>query len=127
MKGNTAAEVLKKRHEKITKLMAQTIVSNDTAFDAIDEAAVHLIHHFDPPERDEHIRDHVLLIGQAYFGRSVDDPEKCISATELFIHGDAHQLSHTIADIMRDDAAMFTIIMHAVEVYNRLPKPGQQN
>jgi hypothetical protein len=127
MHGKTTAELKKYHQQKMAMLMATTMVSNETAFHAIDEATLHVIDHFNPKEIPDQRRDHCLIIGQAYFGKSTDDCDKNVSATAVFMAGDIHQLSHTMADTMAQDPAFKQVIIHALEVYNRLPKPEQSN
>jgi hypothetical protein len=118
MYNKDKSEVLKYHREKIAKLMATTMVDDDTSFDMIDEAAVHLIEHFDPDEKHYYQKhDHVLLIGKSFFGRDIENCDKAVNASVLFMHGDMHALSHTLADMMVENPHLFVIIEHALQVY----------
>lgn len=110
-------DIIRLHNEKISKLMENTIVYNDTTFHAMDEALAHLIEHFDPNEKDEkQDNDHVLLIGEAFFGEPLDGSNSR-SARCVYMDGDIHQLSHTMADIMHLNREFYLCIIHAVQVY----------
>lgn len=114
----TKAEVLKVHHERIARLMATTRVDSDTSFDVIDEAALHLMEHFDPKDGNKYKNDHVLIIGSAFFGQDVNDPATPVDANMCFMGGDMHALSHSLAHTMRTDETFKAIMIHAIEVYN---------
>lgn len=115
---NLSRDKAKKYHqERISKLMAKTRVDNQTAFDVLDEGTTHLIDHFKPANKPEAQFDHALIIGSAYLGEHINDPATKIRACSFFCVGDIHELSHTIADVMRDDKQFAQAIFHACEVF----------
>lgn len=117
MNNRSREEALKYHQRRIAKLMETTRVHNDTAFPVIDEATAHIVQHFNPPHIPETSRDHCLIIGVAYLGERRDDPAQQISAASFFMCGNTHQLSHTMADAMREDEEFAKCVFHAMEVF----------
>ena len=117
------AEVRKYYQDRMAKLMAKVQVNNDTHFHYLDEAMCHLIDHFDPPRnRFEFNKDHALIMGAAYLGHDNDNEDMGCRPAVFYLHGDTHELSHTMADAMRDNPVFARLIFHAVEVF-ALHKP----
>lgn len=114
----------KKAHdEKIASLMAQTRVDNDTHFHFLDEATVHLIDHFDPPDAKLFRRDHAMIIGAAHLGEHIDNDNMQVMGQSFYVCGDIHELSHTIAVCMAQDKAFAHCIFHAMEVFALHDRP----
>ncbi len=111
------AEAKKYHQEKITRLMGMTKVNDTTQFHILDEATMHVIDHFNPPDGKRFSRDHCLIVGAAYLGDSIENENTSINAAAFFTAGDLHELSHTLAEAMRADKAFAHCIFHAVEVF----------
>jgi len=107
----------KYHQEKIAALMARTRVHNSTQFHFLDEATTHIIDHFNPPKTPKFSQDHALIVGMAYLGDDLERENIGVHAAAFFQCGDMHQLSHTIAEAMREDKAFAHCIFHAVEVF----------
>lgn len=115
MKALDKQELLNMRNKKMAKLMETTCVDNDTQFDVLDEATLHLVNHFEPPQKKQFENDHCLILGQCYFGREATDETVPVAAKSMFMAGDIHALAHTIAQCMREDKEFAWVIAHAVE------------
>lgn len=111
------AEAKKYHQQKIARLMERTRVHDGTQFHFLDEATMHIIDHFDPPNTRRFSTDHALIVGMAYLGDDYENEGAGVHAAAFFQCGDTHQLSHTIAEAMRADKEFAQCIFHAMEVF----------
>lgn len=117
MKSMDRTKARKYHQEKIGKLTAIARVHNSTQFHIIDEAVMHVIDHFNPPEGDQFRRDHCLIIGSAFLGTHVENESRCINPAAFFAAGDLHELGHTMAEAMRSDKEFAACVFNAIEVF----------
>lgn len=122
MRGKSKAEARKYYNDRMVKIMKTVAVNNDTAFPVIEEAALHVIDHFNPLPSHEFSRDHVLIIGAAYLGDDLENRHIRVNPAMYYIHGNTHELSHTLADCMRDDPTLAKMVFHAMEVFALHPR-----
>lgn len=117
MKSKNSEDILRYHREKMANLMATTRIYEGTSFHVLDEAATHLMEHYNQGESHHARTDHCLIIGQSYFGTERDNENMHVKSLVCYMDGDLHELSHTIAAAMHDDRAFAKSIFHAMEVF----------
>lgn len=104
-------------HDKAkARLLAETNVDEVNLYEIADEAAMHLVQHFDLLPGKVYARDYAVIISKCYLGRDKKD-NKVTRGSSIYMHGDLHEFSHDLAQMMNENKDIRDCIMHAIHIY----------
>lgn len=105
-------KALRKHIEEMRMLYSENTKHPESAFDFVEEAAVHLLEHYETPFK----KDYVFLMGKALFGKHRATGDTACGMV-LYADGDLHEFAHDLCDEMREQPDLATMIIHAVELH----------
>lgn len=108
------------RAAKLQELKDATNIDANSMFDVIDEATMHMVDNFKPAIGPQYKRDYCFIMGTTFLGTDVRDPAQDIHARAAFFHGDLHEWSHDLAEIMTQDEEVCAMVFHCVQIYAQL-------
>lgn len=111
-------DVKKQRQKDRAEIKRQVQEAEGTCVSVAEEGLNHIVDHWNPNTHPFFVKDYICVIYGGFFGHS----KKEMSAagySEAFVGGNLHELSHHVADLMKEDKEFRGAILHAVEVWSR--------
>lgn len=113
---------LRDQQEQAAKLREMTDLAPENIFDVLDEAACHIIEHFQIPDGKVFDNDYAVIFGKCYMGQEKANLAKKVQGQIVYFVGNVHEWSHDLAGIMQRNPILASYVIHAVEIYGRNTK-----